>query len=186
MISRTLIRLIDQAIVPAILLLCARITSVIMVSYFNNIAFGVDGTGFVFKTQEDYIFVNSYSTVAMIVILGVGLLYILLKAFLFHDTHISPNLTAKLFHYKVTSLIQSSFELYSQGVIWMCYLYLISAVTLILAITGLIYSWVLWFGVVLSIISTAVLIFDIENELEIKQHEGEYIEDESPAEAVAK
>ena len=180
MISRTLIRLIDQAIVPAILLLCTRIISVVMFSYFNEISFAIDSTGFVFANQQDFLFINSYSTMAMVSVLGVGLLYILLKAFVFHDTHISPNLTAKIFHYKLSTLIQSSFELYSQGVIWLAYLYLISAVTFILAFTGLVYGWVLWFSLILSFISTAVLIFDVENEMELTNQEGQYIEDETP------
>ncbi len=180
MISRTLIRLIDQAVVPAILLLSARVISVVMISYLGGIQFAVDATGFVFSSHEDYLYVNSYSTIAMVVVLALGLLYILLKAFLFHDTHISPGLSAKLFHYRLSVLIQSSFELYSQGVIWLAYLYLISAVTVILVLSNLIYPWVLWISLALSFISTGVLVFDIENEIELKKAEGEYIEDETP------
>lgn len=180
MLSRTLVRLIDQAIVPAILLLCTRVTSVILLSYVNGIGFGIDSTGFVFQSEADYLFINSYSTLAMISLLGAGILYILLKAFIFHDTHITPNLTTKLFQFRLATLIQSSFELYSQGVIWLSYLFLITAVTLILSISGLIYTWVLWVGVALSFVSTAVLIFDVENEIELKHEEGRYIEDEVP------
>lgn len=182
MISRTLIRLIDQAIVPAITLLCARVTSVILLSYFFGVGFAIDSTGFVFENQQDYLFVNSYSTLTMIAVLAVGIIYILIKAFIFHDTHISPHLTAKVFHYKVATLIQSSFELYSQGVIWLSYLYLISIVTVILSFTGLIYSWVAWTGGILSFLATTLLIFDVENEIDLKSSEGEYIEDDTPVE----
>ena len=108
MISRTLVKLIDQAISPAILLVSARIISVILVSYFLGITVTIDSSGFAFPTTEDYIQVNSYSTLLMIVVLSIGLFYILLKAWVFHDTHISPQLTAKIFTLRLSSFIQSS------------------------------------------------------------------------------
>lgn len=180
MISRTLVRLIDQAIAPAILLLCTRITSVILISYFSEIKFVLSTRGFYFNSPNEYLYINSYSTLAMIIVLAVGLLYILLKAFIFHDTHVSPGLTSKLFHYRLSTLIQNSFELYSQGVIWLIYLYLISAVSFILSLFDLIYFWVFLVSLILSIISTVVLLFDIENEIELKTSGDDFIEDDTP------
>lgn len=180
MISRTLIRLIDQAIVPAILLLCTRLASVILVSYFIGAKFTFSAKGFIFHDPNNYVKVNSYSTLAMVVILGLGLIYILAKALYFHDTHISPKLTTKLFHHKMTTLIQNSFELYSQGVIWLVYLYLITIVAVILGIFGVIYSWVTIVSGSFCAIATLLLILDIENELdEIDEGYKEEIENES-------
>ena len=166
MISRTLVRLIDQAIVPAILLLCTRFTSVVMLSYVFGITFNLSANGFTFTNNQDYLLINSYSTLAMLGILSLGLLYILVKALFFHDTHINPRLTTKLFHHRMSTLIQSSFELYSQGVIWLIYLYLIAGVSVVLTLFGLIYSWVLIVSIILCAISTLVLIIDIEHELD--------------------
>jgi len=175
MVSRTLVRLIDQAIVPAILLLCTRLASVILISYFIGAKFVFTTNGFLFEDSSNYVLVNSYSTLAMSVVLSLGLTYILLKALLFHDTHISPKLTTKLFRHKMVTLIQSSFELYSQGVIWLIYLYLISIVALILSIFGVIYSWVAIVSLVLCGLATLLLIMDIENELD--QVENDYKEE---------
>lgn len=175
MVSRTLVRLIDQAIVPAILLLCTRLASVILISYFIGAKFVFTTNGFLFNDTSNYILVNSYSTLAMVVILTAGLAYILLKALLFHDTHISPKLTTKLFRHKMATLIQSSFELYSQGVIWLIYLYLISIVAVILSIFGVIYSWVALASLVLCGLATLLLIMDIENELD--EVENDYKEE---------
>lgn len=165
MISKTLIKLIDQAIVPAILLLCTRVTSVIIISYMLGIKFSFDSTGFVFPSLESYLKVNSYSTFSMILIIAVGLLYLLIKALFFHDTHISPSLTAKLFNYRLSSFIQSSFELYSQGVVWLSYSFLLTAVSGVFAYFGLVYNWVFYSGLVLSLISTVILIIDVETEI---------------------
>lgn len=173
MMSKTLVRLIDQAIVPAILLLCTRFASVIFISYYSGIKFSFDQSGFVFPSQEALIYVNSYSTFFMILVLTVGILYILMKALFFHDTHITPRLTAKLFNYRVSSFIQSSFELYSQGIIWLAYSVLVTSITAVFASMGYIYTWVFYVGLVMTVISIVILIIDIEHEMHLgKQERG--------------
>ena len=165
MFSRILIKLVDQAVVPAMLLLVVRILSVIFVSRHFGIEFTVGQSGFVFKMPGDYVLVNSYSTLAMICVLSVGLLYILMKSMYLHETHITPSFTAKLFSMRLSFFIQSSFDLYSQGVVWMSYLYLLVFVGALMVMFGLIYLWVLLSAVVLAIISTSFFVVDIENEM---------------------
>jgi len=178
MISRTLVRLIDQAVVPAILLLCTRLASVIIVSYILGAKFIFSTKGFVFHNPDNYIAVNSFSTLAMVVVLGLGLTYILAKALYFHDTHISPKLTTKLFRHKMATLIQSSFELYSQGVIWLVYLYLVTIVAVILGIFGVIYDWITIVSGSFCAITTLLLILDIEHELD--EIDSGYVEEIAP------
>lgn len=181
MISKTLVKLIDQAIVPAVLLLAVRLNSIVLISYYKGLTFTFNSSGFVFPTQEDYLYVNSYSALAMLSVLAVGIFYILLKSFLFHETHVTPKLTIKLFQMKLVGFIQNSFDLYTQGVIWLAYLYLLVVAAGILSYNGLIYSWVFYSGVILGLISTVVLIVDVENEIELKNmRAGEFFEDDTP------
>jgi len=165
MFSRILIKLVDQAVVPAMLLLAVRILSVIFVSRYFGVDFTIGQSGFVFKVPGDYVLVNSYSTLAMICVLSAGLLYILMKSLYLHETHITPSFTAKLFSMRLSFFIQSSFDLYSQGVVWMSYLYLLVFVGALMTIFGLIYSWVFLISVVLAIVSTYFFVVDIENEM---------------------
>src|SRR5690606_16638038 len=117
------IKLVDQAILPAILLLAVRVSSVVVAARVLNIGFTVNEAGFIFENSMDYILVNSYSILSMSLVLTVGVLYVLLKSYVFHDSHIQPFLTARLFSLRLTSLIQTSFDIYSQGTIWLSYLY---------------------------------------------------------------
>ena len=92
-------------------------------------------------------------------------------------------MTAKLFSLRISSLIQTSFDVYSQGVVWLSYLYLIMMVSGILALFGLIYLWVFYSSAVLAVISTILLIFDVENELSAFKNNHEktdtgYLEEE--------
>lgn len=179
MISRTLVKLIDQAITPAIVLLSTRVISVVGLSYFLGIPLTIDARGFSFPTIEDYIKINSYSTLAMIVVLTVGLVYILVKALVFHDTHISPQLTAKVFVYRLSTFIQSSYDIYSQATVWLSYSFLMLMMTGIFAYTDFIYNWVFYINAVLTLASTGILIFDVENEIFMKKNQETYFEDDT-------
>ena len=172
MFSRLLIKLIDQAIVPAILLLSVRLISIIGVSKYMNIPFELTNNGFTFADPNEYVVINSYSTLFMMVVLSVGLFFILIKAYVFHESHISPDLSAKLFTLKLTSFVQASFDLYSQGAVWLSYTYLLTAITGVMSVFGLVYMWVFIVGIILSVISTVLLILDVENELIIKTTKG--------------
>ena len=72
----------------------------------------------------------------------------------------------------LASFIQASFDLYSQGTIWLSYTYLLTAVTGIMALFGLVFSWVFVIGLVLSVIATLLLVLDVENEIVIKNKKG--------------
>jgi hypothetical protein len=107
-----------------------------------------------------------------------GLIFIILKSFVFHNSHISPGFSAKLYALKVPSLIQTSFDIYSQGTIWLSYLYLLLAVSAVMALFGMLYSWVLFIALVATVVATALFVMDIEHEVKIiKNKEVEYDSD---------
>lgn len=172
MFSKILIKLIDESIVPAILLLATRLVSVVLVARANSIPFEIGAGGLTFKTAEDYILVNSYSAFYMVIILTVGLLYILTKSWFFHESHIKPQVTATLFNVRGQSLIQSSYNLYTQGSIWLSYSYLLMFVTGSMALFTFIFPWVFYVALVLCVISTVLLILDVEQELHLLKKRG--------------
>ena len=183
MFSKILVRLIDQAIVPAILLLTVRIVSVIFISNYYDIEFTLSMSGFSFNNSDNYLLVNSYSTFSMVVTLTVGLFYILMKSYIFHESHIKPHITAKMFSLRLSSFIQSTFDLYSQGAIWLSYSYLIMIISGVMIVFGLMYSWVFYVSFVLCILSTILLVLDVENELatskssfmQLDEEDSEYV-----------
>lgn len=167
MFSKVLSKLVDQAIVPALVLVVVRLLSVVLVSNYLKIPVFLEYTGFVFKNPSDYIIVNSYSTFIVMLTLVLGIVYVLLKSLLFHDSHITPGLTAKLFSTRLSYLIQSSLDLYSQASVWLSYLYLVTVVSGIMYMFETSYAWVFVAGIVFSVIVTYIFIIDIERELEI-------------------
>jgi hypothetical protein len=178
MFSRILIKLVDEAIFPAILLLATRIISMFLVSKYLGINFELKGSGILFASPQDYIKVNSYSALFMVLAVVLGLVFIILKSFVFHDSHISPGFSAKLYALKVPSLIQTSFDIYSQGTIWLSYLYLLLAVSAVMTLFGMLYSWILFLALIATVLATALFIMDVEHEVKIvKNKEVEYDSD---------
>jgi hypothetical protein len=181
MFSKVLIKLIDEAIIPAILLLATRLVSVVLISTHLEIPYSVGPSGFTFPGPAEYVLINSYSIIAMLVVLSLGLGYILLKSLAFHSSHIDPKSTAKVFSLRLSHLIQNSFDLYSQGAIWVSYLYLITIVAGIMSLFGLLFSWVFYIALFLCVGVTLLFVLDIEKEVELGEMEDEdfsYYEDD--------
>ncbi len=178
MFSKILVKLVDEAIVPAITLLAVRVVSAMLIARYFSIPLTVGSSGFVYRSAEDFLLINSYSVLAMVCVLAVGLLYVLLKSHLFHETHITPALSAKLFSLKLSPFIQASFDLYSQGAIWLIYSYLLFVASGIMVYFGLMYSWVFAVSLVLNVFATYLFIIDVEGELKKVDTGVEFAADE--------
>lgn len=169
--SKILLKLIDQAIVPAIVLLTIRLGSVLIISmlFGLNITFG--NNGFTFQNHAEYLFTNTYSIFAMVLVLFIALFYTLVQSFVFHDTHIKPGLTAKLFTLKIATFIKGSFDLYSKATVWLLYAYLVTIVVGGMAYFNAIEVWVFYVTLALTIISSVLLVIDVDNELHINNND---------------
>lgn len=178
MFSKILTKLIDQAIVPAVIILATRIISIVFICQYLGIAFTLDASGFSFVNPKDYILVNSYTIFTTVIILTIGLLYVLLKSRIFHEDTISPVVTARLFSLRVPSLIQTSFDIYSQGAIWSSYMYLLTLITAYMSFSKLIYSWVFYIALFFTILTTVLLVFDIEQKVKVVKKKGIYLDED--------
>lgn len=165
MFSKVLVKLVDEAIVPALLLVAVRIISLVFISKSFDINLSLDSGGIVYSSHQDYLIVNSYSVLYMIVAVCLGLLRVVIKSVVFHETHISPVTAAKLYAYKFQHLIQDSFNLYTQGVVWLAYLYFLTLGAILMSMFGLLFGWVAWAALGLSVLFTYIFILDIEREV---------------------
>lgn len=167
MFSRILIRLIDEAILPAVLLIAAKVLGVVLSAKYFGISLGVGSSpiSFYFSTQSDFIIVNSFSFLAMCIVVFAGGLVFLLRSRVFHDTHITPQNTATLFSLKLGHFIRTSFDVYSEGTIWVSYSYLMLAVTGIELYFGLLVPWVFAISLANCVFLTLLMISDVEKEI---------------------
>ena len=172
MFSKLLIKLIDQAIIPVVVLVSTRIVSMSLLAMYFEVPFELTNKGFIFEGKEQYIQINSYSMLIMTAVLAISLAFFLLKAHVFHDTHITPKLTATLFSLRMQGLVQSSLDLYTKGAIWISYAYLMTILTGALALYSYIYSFVFYITLTIAVVSSMFLISDIENEIKTSKDDG--------------
>lgn len=165
MFSKILIKLIDEAVVPAIYLITVRVVSLVFISHSLDIPINLGPSGFMYSSQTDYMTVNSYSLLFMVLALCLGLLHVIVKALVFHDTHISPPLAAKLHSLKAQHLIQNTYHLYSQGIVWLAYLYFLTIGAGVMCIFGMLHPWIAYISLGLAVLVTYIFIYDAEKEL---------------------
>ncbi len=173
MFSRILIKLIDEAILPAVMLVAARILGVLFVAGYFEIPFSSGKSFFTlyFSKPSDFLIVNSYSILFMYLVIFLGGLFFLVKSKYLHDSHVHPSFAAKLFSMKLGSFIQTSFDIYSQGTIWLSYSYLMTLMLGVEAYYKMVFLWVFLASFILSILLTLIFVFDVEKELTIAKNE---------------
>ena len=174
MFSRILVKLIDEAIVPAIALFAAKVGSAVLLARYYNIEFSVTSSGFVYSNRADFVLINSYSTLIVVAAVGFGLLYNLTKAHLFHETHIEPSTTARLYSFRLSRFIQTSFDLYSQSVVWLSYSFLVLLATVAMFYFGFMYAWVLWVSVAVTFVAIYLFIIDVEREVIVGNTDSDF------------
>jgi len=163
--SKLLVKLVDRAIIPALLLLGAKIIGTFFVSGYIGIQ-NFDGLKpFSGMSPSDYVFVNSYSTVFVFGVIFFGVVWTLFKAHITHDTHITPYLSSRLASLKLMNLVQDSVQLFSEAGIWLTYSWLLTITTLMQAFLGGVYIWLPVVSLVFSIIATLLTFWDVEKEI---------------------
>ena len=166
MFSRTLVNLIDNAIFPAVLLVSSKILGIVFMSKYLGISYTVEGIKLVFNDSQNYIAINSYSSLLMFVAVIGGLTWVLIKAHVFHDTHVSPTLSSKLNDMNLAEIVHDNKTIFTQSFIWLSYAWLVTLVLGVQAYFGLSYSWVFWVALAVSVVSTALLVVDMEREIQ--------------------
>jgi len=178
MVSKSLSALIDEAILPAFLLILAKFGGVVIVTLIIGSSWQLKFSStlpllpsFSYPDYQSYLVSNSYSNLLMYIALVFGCSFVLVKAHFFHSSHISPSLHAKLENLKLSFLISDTFSLYHQGVIWLLFLWLATVLILIQAFFELSYAWIAIISFLITLNFSWFFIADIEREIEIWRSE---------------
>src|SRR3989344_3113539 len=174
MITKSIVKLIDEAIIPAVALICGKMLGLLAASYFLNLSFTINSTGLLgalpsvqFSTLHDYILAENSSNLAMFLVAALGTIYVLVRAHFFHESHIHPVLHAKLVSLNLESLIAPSYHLYHAAAIWLTVGFL--TLSTLLAIT---YPQITIIAFVVAANFSWVFAVDVEREIELSRSNG--------------
>jgi hypothetical protein len=177
MISKSIVKLIDEAIIPAISLIVAKMVGLFATSYYLNLQFTVRNSDLFgvlpsvqFLSLQDYIVAENFSNLAMFLVVALGSLFVLIRAHFLHESHIRPNLHAKLVSLNLDSLVAPSYHLYHQAAIWLVFLWLTTAFLLVSSILlKITYPLISAIAFIVTANFSWLFAIDIEKEVEISK-----------------
>ena len=176
MISKSLIKLIDEAIVPAVFLILAKGVGLFLAVFFLKLPFDLEFRSifgllpsFRFATLQGYITAENYSNLAMFVAVSAGAIIVILKAHFLHESHISPRLHARLISLNLERLAQSSYHLYHQATIWLVFLWLTFGFLTLSSIAKITYPQITIAAFLVAANLSWVFALDIEKEVELSR-----------------
>ena len=175
--KKTLLSLIKYSLLPAVLLFIGKLLGILFVAgvFKMDVEFSLyDYNIFFFKTSvsgDDLLSLSSYSDIFMFLTIVLGMSFILFRALVLHDTHVSSGTIFKLAKYNLLNLISTSFELYHSGIIWLLFTWVSTIIILINCIKGISYVWVLFVAVVFSIFFSIIFARDLISEINLSNDE---------------
>lgn len=174
MVVYSLKKLIDEAIVPAALLILAKMLAILLSSYFLNLRFEIKSGTFLpylpsvkFLSIKDYITAENYSNLAMFLTAAVGTFIVLIRLHFLHDSHVHPKLQSKLASFNLEKIISSSFHLYHTALTWLIFLWLTVAFLIVSSIFRITYIQLTALAVVVAANLTWIMALDIQKEIDI-------------------
>lgn len=173
MFSKILLKLIEESIIPAFGFLFLKVSVTLYLA--NSLGYKADIYN-LFSLQvsrEHFIIINSYILLLFSLFCFLGIVYSLIKSLYFHRSHIHPRITLGLYNLRANFLIQDSFHLFSQGLIWLIFSYIGLIISSFLFYLNLINGYVVILNLILTPIATYFFILDIENELEQNDEDEE-------------
>lgn len=172
-LSRSLLKLIDEAIVPALLIFAAKLLGLVGANAWLNLSWDPSGNTllplFSYRSPEAFLIANSWSNLLVLIVIIVGLFTVLVRAHVFHTSHISPKLSVSLINRQLTSLAVNSWDVYHQAVLWLAYLWMALILFSLQAVYGVSWWWIDIAGTIVALALSWLLIVDVERELEIER-----------------
>ena len=179
--SKSLLKLLDNSIFPACILILGKLVGVLLTLWYFNIPFSLRDYfsniySLRFIVQEESIkSVTSYSDLIMYIVIAVFFSITIIRAVFLHNTHVKPTLVTKLANSNLLRLVQSSYDIYHASTVWLIFLWVANIIVLINVFSGNTMAWVLIFCTISSVLLTAALLQDVFKEIEsIKHKPGEY------------
>lgn len=170
-VIRSLLKVLDEAIVPAVVIIAAKVVGLALVNLIGGYSYTVE-SGYsafpwtvVYASPSEALAANDHSNLFMYLVVLAGFSWVLVKAHFLHDTHLPPKLAGRLAKLKLWHFVQTTFEIYHQAVVWLSFLWLTTIVVFIYTIVG---GSVVLFLAALSLSAAATFLYSKDIEVEIR------------------
>lgn len=176
MVTKSVTKLIDEAIIPAIALIVGKMLGLFLAIVFYHLDFVIEQGGLfkilpaiTFTSPQNYILAENFSNLAMLFAASFGTIFVIFRAHFFHRSHISPSVHAKLVSLNLESLIAQSYDLYHQGAIWLTYLWLVVGFLIISSTFGVTFPQITIIAFLIAANFSWIFALDVQREVEIQR-----------------
>ncbi len=176
MVTKSITKLIDEAIIPAVALIVGKTMGLFIVSTIFKLSFVIEQDGIFkimptlrFTDPQSYIMAENYSNLAMLFVAAFGTIFVIVRAHFFHQSHIHPYLHAKLVSLNLESLIAPSYNLYHQAAIWLTYLWLVVGFLTVSSIFGVTFPQISVIAFIIAANFSWIFMLDVQREIEIQK-----------------
>jgi hypothetical protein len=169
--SKSLVKLVDIALIPAALLVLGKFIGLVFVIQVFQLPWTLESVpDSLFSVQtvlqsEDVIIASTYSDLIAFIFVSIGFSFILIQATHFHESHITPNTLMKLSSNNLMGLVKSSFDLYHSAALWLIFVWLASGLVWINVLLSRTEAWVGIICTISVIIFTSILLQDVYKEI---------------------
>jgi len=179
--SKSLIKLLDNSIVPASTMVVAKFLGLVLAIRLFNIPWTIkDYTNSLFNLttiikKEDIAVVTSYSDLIMFLAVALFLALNVVRAIYLHNTHLKPEIILKLRNRNLLNLVTGSYEIYHSTLMWWVFSWIANILVLVDMFTERTYLWIALVCTITSLVLTFLLAQDIYKEIEnIRRHPANY------------
>lgn len=164
--------LLDLAILPAALMLGAKLISMAVLLSWGSIQFVVVQNDnplfpftFIYSSQEDRNFVLGYSNLFMFLVVLVGSMFVASKSIIQMRAKTSSHFVLKLAKYDLITLLASSYQIYKEVFVWGSFLVICSIYLLFSAAWGISYQWIAYISTVATLLYIWIVSQNIQLDL---------------------
>lgn len=165
--SALILKLIDEAILPAVLVFSAKVASLILLARFLKLDWYLKDNALVFSRLPDFVLANDLSNLFVLLVIFLGTAVVLIRLYHFHESHITPGFLARLLESDWEILVSSSFDLFHQALVWLTLAALFVLALLTQFFVGVGSFGLFFLGLALLIFLVVTTLLDLEREIKI-------------------
>lgn len=171
MISSFILKLLDEAVLPAVIVFCVKLGGLIVLARIFHAVIYIQSNRLVFEKFSDLVIANDISNLLLLLTLLLGTGWVLIRLHFFHDSHLSPLLLPKILESDLEFIVSTSFDLFHQIFVWLSLGFLIVAALLVQVLFNLTSPLILALALVEEIFFIVLTVIDLEREAGIHKTE---------------
>ena len=166
--SAFILKLLDESIVPAVLLFATKVAGLVLAARFLGVPLTISNKAFYFAHYQDLVLANNLSNILVVLVIILGTSGVLIRLYHFHDSHVHPFFLAKLLESDLEFAISTSFELFHQAAVWLSLGFFVVASIFVQPIFGLTSPIILFVSLFALVFLTVLAVLDFEREVKIE------------------